>query len=106
MLRNIYFDSKRLIKILNICKRGTVLLSGEEVRAEPLCEVSTCARDRAQPTPGDDLGLDTSRLYLPCLCDRVEARCGAFLKRAADCYRKEGPAWLQGGSRKSISISL
>lgn len=106
MLRNIYFDSKRLIKILNICKRGAVLLSGEEVRAEPLCEVSTCVRDGAQPTPGDDLGLDTLRLHLPCLCDRVEARCGAFLRRAADCNGKEGSAWLQGGSRKSISISL
>lgn len=77
MLKSRHFDSKCLIKILHICTRSTVLLSGEEVWADPHCVVFPCGCDGAQPTPGNVLGLDTSLLHLPCLRGRVEARCGA-----------------------------
>lgn len=77
VLKSMYSDSKRLCKILHICKRSTVLLSGEEVKAELHHTGFTCVCHGAQPTPGDDLGLGPSLLYLSCFLDGVEARCRA-----------------------------
>lgn len=106
MLKSIHFDSKHLTKILHICKRLTVLLSGEEVRTEAHHTVFTSACDGAQPTPGNGLDLDTSRLHLPCLQARVERQGVEPSRTGLLTAAERRGSWLQGGSKKSISISL
>lgn len=105
VLKSTHFDSKRLIKILLLCKRLAVLLSGEKLRAEPHCTAFTSVCDGAPPSPG----WPWLRYFMaPLSLALGQSRGWVWSPPEWGCWllQNGGASWLQGGSKKSIFISL
>lgn len=98
------FDSQCLIKILHFCRGSTVLLSGEEVRAEPHCASLDFSRVCSmEPSLLQRVTLAYKR-HSPTSCaSRDPGEANVELSRETQLLaaaERRGFAWLQGGSEK------